>query len=32
MGADSCIQRTGNILKLAVKKIEQSTPGREENR
>lgn len=32
MGADSCIQCTGNILKLAVKKIEQSMPSREENR
>lgn len=32
MGADSCIQGTGNTLKLAVKKIEQSTPGGEENR
>lgn len=31
-GADSCIQSTGNILKLAVKKIEQSSPSREENR
>lgn len=31
-GADSCIQVTGNTFKLAVKKIEQSTPSREENR
>lgn len=32
MGADSCIQCSGNILELAVKKIEQSSPSREENR
>lgn len=29
-GADSCIQATGNTFKFAVRKIEQSTPSREE--
>lgn len=32
MGTDSCTQHTGNILKRAVKKIEQSSPSREKNR
>lgn len=32
MGTDSCIQCTGNILELAVKNTEQSSPSREENR
>lgn len=32
MGTDSCTEHTGNILKRAVKKIEQSSPSREKNR